>query len=445
MDVLAAIRTTSSPVACLVVRNTRTGSTQAIAVPPHVHRMDGKVETQQRPDAIPSLVTTLNSWSWLGPPHARIRRILGEAMKASNASRSRSYWPKQGPAASRSDVFGGPLVNNPFDDVLTWLSEREHGRASVQAFAATWEWACLHHGLSSRATGWRRALRTLEELGHIERDYAAMQVGVAPAMLVGLPASCGLYVLTGSRPLRLLERLNDPDDRDPVVAEAASSWVVHVRTPLDRSGYPAGPQAVYVEWDPAHRESVRIGLQRLGVTLTGVVADALLAMQPGIRQLDLIGARLAMSPGREMWLRSRASSGSFEWVPASSDAVPGLDRYRLRRRRVFAWRATLGSDLVQVEFAVGEWLGRAAIGKTSIILADGGARRLLAVPASVPLPKLLARSLVLRSGLPPRAASSRIDGTPYLIYENVDAHAMRHVAHALAQTPVYADITTKLA
>ncbi|WP_406037356.1 hypothetical protein OG799_22670 [Micromonospora sp. NBC_00898] len=445
MDVLAAIRTTSSPVACLVVRNTRGGSTQAIAVPPSAQRMDGKAETQPRPDAIPSLVLTLNSWTWIGPPHARIRWILGQAMQTRNASRPRSSWSKQSPALTRSDVSDGPLVNNPFDDVLTWLSEREHGRASVQAFTATWEWACMRHGFSSLAARWRRALRILEALGHIERDYDTTQIGVTPATLVALPASSGLYVLTGSRPFRLLERLNDPDDRDPLVAGAASSWEVHVRTPMDRSGCPAGPQAVYVEWDPAYRVSVRIGLQRLGVGLTGLLADALLAMQPGIRQLDLVGERLTMSPGREMWLRRRAANGSFEWAPVSSDAAPGLYCYRLRHRKVFAWRAALGAELVQVEFAVGEWLGRVAVGKTSLVLADGGARRLLAVPTSVPLPKLLARSLVLRSGLPPRAASSRTDGSLYLIYENVDAHTMEHVAHVLAQNPVHTDITTKLA
>ncbi|MEU8300865.1 hypothetical protein AB0C04_26710 [Micromonospora sp. NPDC048909] len=446
IDVLAAIRITSSPVACLVIRNTRSGSTQAIAVPPSAQRMQGKVETQPRPDAIPSLALTLHSWSWIGPPHARIRRILGQAMQARNPSRPRSSWSlKQSPAPTRTDVSDGPLVNNPFDDVLTWLSEREHGRAPVQAFTASWEWACMRHGFSSLAARWRRALRILEELGHIERDYDTMQIGVAPATLVALPAASGLYVLTGSRPLRLLERLNDPDDRDALVAEAASSWEVHVRTPMDRGGCPAGPQAVYVEWDPAHRDGVRLGLERLGVGLTGLLADALLAMQPGIRQLDLVGEQLTMSPGREMWLRYRVANGSFEWAPVSSDAAPGLHCYRLRHRRVFAWRAALGAELVQVEFAVGEWLGRAAVGKTNLLLADESARRLLAVPASVPLPKLLARSLVLRSGLPPREALSRTDGSSYQVYENVDAHTIGLVARVLAQVPLHTDITTKLA
>ncbi|PRY29288.1 hypothetical protein CLV70_1065 [Pseudosporangium ferrugineum] len=449
IDVMAAIRATPSPVACLVVRNTYTGSTQAIAVPPDAPRMDGHAETHPRPEAFAALAVSVGSWSWVGVPDPRIRRIFSQAIQAHKAKGTRPAqprtWSRRPEAAVRGDVAAGPVANNPFDDVLSWLSEREHGRASVQAFISTWEWACTRYGFASLAHQWRRALRVLEELGHIERDYETGQIGAAPAELVALPASSGLYVLTGSRPIRLVERINDPDDDDPVVGDAVSAWEVHVRTLLDAHGVPAGPAAIYIEWDPTRRESVEKGLQRLGVGLTGSVAEALLAMQPGIHQLDLAGMPLTMSPGREMWMRRRNPSGAFDWIAASSDTAAGLYCYQLRHRRVYAWRSEPAAPLVQVEFAVGEWLLQTATGKTSCLLADAGAARLLAVPANLPLPRLLARSLVLRSGLPPHTATARTDGTPYLVYDNVDARTIHHVAQLLAQDPVHTSITRKLA
>ncbi|MFV2122944.1 hypothetical protein ACFHWS_00105 [Micromonospora sp. LOL_013] len=440
VDAITAIHSTSSRVACLAIRNRRTNRTQGIAVPPTTQQVSGGTEAELRPDVIPYLVTNLDSWSWVGKPHRQIRRILARAIQTRPARRARSTFSKQIAAPARDDVLDKPLLNNPFDEVLTWISEREEGRVPVEAFATTWGWSCERHGLRAMAFRWRQALRILEDLGHVERDYNTRQVGVAPATLASLPASCGLHILTGSRPLRLIERLGDPDDRDPLVAEATSSWTVHVRTPLQPNGCPAGPQAVYIEWDPARRESVRLGLQNLGVKLTGAVADTLLAMQPSIKQVDLLGDRLSMSPSREMWARESAASGSSAWVPVDSDGVAGLYRYRLRHKSVFAWRASVDSELVQVEFAIGEWLRCSAEGKNRMILSDKGAFRLLAVPADVPLPKLLARSLTLRSGLPPRRAASRTRGSDFLVYENVDSYSAHQVSRILMQTLVPTDI-----
>ncbi|AGL13717.1 hypothetical protein L083_0207 [Actinoplanes sp. N902-109] len=449
VDVMAAIRTTPSTVACLVVRNTRTGSTQAIAVPSDAPRMDGHAETHPRPDAFSALAVSVGSWSWVGAPHPRIRRILSQAIQANNSRTPHRpqprAWSRRPKATVRGDVAAVVVPNNPFDDVLSWLSERERGRASLQAFISTWEWACARYGFAALAYQWRRALRILEELGHIERDYETGQIGVTPAELVALPASSGLHVLTGSRPIRLVERINDPDDDDPVVSDAVSAWEIHIRTLIDAHGFPAGPQAIYVEWDSARRESVGKGLQRLGVDLTGSVAEALLDMQPGIHQLDLAGMPLTMSPSREMLKRRRNASGAYEWAATPSDTAAGLYCYQLRHRRVYAWRSEPTAPLVQVEFAIGEWLLQAATGNTNCLLADAGAARLLAVPASLPLPRLLARSLVLRSGLPPRTTSARTDGTTYLVYDNIDARTIQHVARLLAQEPVHTSITRKLA
>ncbi|MFF0229759.1 hypothetical protein [Micromonospora sp. NPDC005254] len=444
IDVLAAIRTsTDAPVACVVLCNKH--RVQAIAVPPGTPRMDGRVELRPRPDVLGQLATTVGTWSWISTPHPRIRQILSMAIRRTPSSPPVTVWRRPAEVAVRTDVDDGPLPDNPYDDVLTWLSEREYGRASIRDFGEAWEWACDRNGYPEMALWWRRALRTLEELGHIERDYGTRQVGVAPAVLVALPASSGLYVLTGARPVRLVERLATPDDPDPLVADAAEAWAVHVRSPLDGEGRPAGPQVIYLECDPAQRVTIRAGLLRLGVKLTGVTADALLELLPEIRRLDLVGEPLTMSPSRQMWTRRRTPQNVFDWVEVSVDAAPGFYCYQLSYRKMYAWRPTVGAELVRVAYEVGEWLARAEVGKTRLLLAEEGARRLLAAPADLPLPRMLSRALVLRTGLPPRIAQPRIGDKPYRIYGNVDARTAERVAHLLAQTPDHTGITTRLA
>src|SRR5690606_9278968 len=128
--------------------------------------------------------------------------------------------------------------------MLTWISEQEHSRVSTTQFASTWGWLCRRYGHADLADRWRQAAWTLSVLGHVERDFARRQIAAAPAALVALPSSSGMSVLAGSRPVRLLERMDDPDDDDPAVAAAARQWTLHYRTPTDLHGVPLGPTAV---------------------------------------------------------------------------------------------------------------------------------------------------------------------------------------------------------
>lgn len=443
IDVLATVRGTTSPVACVLVRNRTKERVQAIAIPAAAPRFKGRIKSHPRPDLVAPLAHSFRAWSWVGWPHPRINKIMSEALFAAKRDVSAGAPPHFGPAPEivRTTVAERPIAENPYDDMLTWLSERESGSVTLKALAETWSWLCHRYGLPDLAFAWRRALKVLEDLGHIERHYDTARVGVAPAALVALPASAGLYLLAGARPRRLLERLDDPDDSNPAVAEAALNWQVHRRTPVDAHGRPSGPEAVYLEWDPATRDTVRRGLQALGVTMHGLVADALLAMQPAVSDLDAAGTRLTMSPGSEIHRRVGTPTG-YEWTLVRDDARAGFYSYKQRAGRVFAFRAADGSPLVKVEFSVGDWLLRAADGKTTLLCADESGRRRLAVPESVPLPRLLARALVLRSGLPPRVSPIGPGSTNYLIYENIDSTTIRNVAQLLGQQPVTKDITT---
>jgi hypothetical protein len=258
-----------------------------------------------------------------------------------------------------------------------------------------------------------------------------------PAALVALPDASGLYVLTGSRPAVLVERLDDPDDGDPLVAAAASCWVLTMRTPTDSSSRPTAPTSIFVEWDPAEREAVQAGLARLGVRLTGCTASRLTDLQPSLGLLLESGLKLTISPGKERWLLERGQSGTWKWTRRTSDTSTGLYRYRLAQGNVFAWRPDPGAALVQVEPAVGRWLAHRAAGDRSVLLHEFLAHRLV-VPEGTPLPSLLDRSLTLRTGLPPytvlgHTVARAHPGWAYRVYENVDAATAEQVAGLLRQ------------
>jgi hypothetical protein len=432
VDVLDAVRTSASPAAFLLVRAGR--RFRGIAIPAFTPRQAGRVSRRPRRDLVGQLVA--DRWTWVGPPdEQRANRVLSLAMRGGGGHREAPPGvrpARQTEATVRRDIQLGPQINNPYDDILAWLSEQEHGRVAVTAFSQTWAWLCRLHGHTRMAGNWRGALSTLGLLGHLEYDKARRQVAVAPATVVALPRAAGLSVLTGARPTRLLERMDDTDDADHNVAAAAAVWTLHVRTPTSLDEEPAGPCAVFVEWDHAEREVIESGLCQLGVLVNGCTSDWLLRMHPSLDQSIRRAQRFAMSPGREPWAYHRDATGRWQWSPRAVDAGPGLYRYPIARGDIYAWRESPEQPLAEVERATGLWLARAAIGQTSLLVHQPVSRLLLS-PAEVRLPELIGRALALRSGLPPYRAHRRGTDTTYLVYENVDAATAYEVARLLRQ------------
>jgi hypothetical protein len=438
IDVLDAVREAVRDPICLVLRHGTHKVKHAVAVPRDAVLTPGTPPSEPRQDVVPDLVADRN-WRWTGARDERIGPALALALRrghtGSSTGASSPRAKPASPSTPRPDVHDGRLAANPYDDVLTWLSEREHGRASNATFAETWAWLCHRYQYDRRAGDWRLALRTLAWLGHIERDFERQQVAVAPATLVALPSAAGMYALTGARPLRLVERMDEPDDADPAVADAAARWDLQFRTRTGPDGFPLGPTTVFVAADGSERETVREGLRRLGVSLRGLVAVALLEMQPSLSQALAIRQRLSVSPTAEPRRLTPRPDGSWEWTPSVDDRLPGLYCFRPKGRKVFAWRNAAGEDLVALDKATGEWLCRVRRGDVSLLVHDPVSRRLL-TPIDLPLPDLLARALTLRSGLPPRGVSVRQAGDGagrYMAYENVDGNAALRVAGLLEQ------------
>lgn len=429
LDVFHALRTTSPRPAFLLLRNRRTHALRAANIPESADLIPGTTPHSARGDLVHDLV---RDWGWIGPAAERRRQeVLGRAL---NRTSPVGRVPRPAPQpAPRRDVVSG-MVPNPYDDVLQWLSERETARSSAAQFAAAWAWSCHKNNHPDLATHWRRALRTLSRLGHVERDYRRQQVGAAAATMMSLPTAAGLSVLTGARPLRLLERLNDPDAVD-VVGEAASSWMLHLRTPLGQGRTPLGPATVYVEWDEQKRSAIDVGLDELGVTRTGLTADRLLKEAASAKQELEAGTALLLSPSREMFHLERTAA-RYSWHPRRQDIAPGLYRYRLPHGNVFAWRTSEGA-LHTCSPATGRWLAHAAEGATHLLVHQPVTTTLL-VPTDTPLPEMLDRAVTLRSGLAPftvhnHQVEGRGAGRDYVGYVNVDARSADHLAALLGQ------------
>jgi hypothetical protein len=413
-------------------RSGRIGSTE---IPPDVELLPGSMRRLQRPDLVAEIFG--RPWQWYGTEAPRLQAEM--RARAMTWARNRKATGPEGltlvPPKQRCDIRDGSFPN-PYDDILSWLSEKESGGAGLDAFRDTWAWACDACGLTEMNYQWRRALAILGRLGHVEVDQARRRVAVAPATLLRLPVSNGLHVLCGARPITLIERIDDPDDPDERVAEASSALIVHRRTPF-RDDQPAGPTAVLVEWDLACRGAVVEGLRLVGVE---VETSSLLSLLPTLDEALSAATHFTASPARQVQVRVWSPYQRPEWRDRTTDVQPGLYRYCLGWRDVFGFRAGLNEPLIEIDRYLGIWADERARGRDPRLLHHSTSSRLL-VDTDMPLPPLLARALTLRTGLPPWLvrdvrADERPSPTNYLVYDNVNAEIAQQAARTIGQSHV---------
>lgn len=440
MDLSRALRNLLPDAAFFLMRNPRTGAVDALSLPNDPFASPGKVDSVPRPDLVSAL---FEEWRWLGDADIQRRsdvlsRAFGRLQATPAATQPVRPTRNIGSLANRADVARGAFERNPYDNILNWLSEREDGTASLEQFRDAWGWSCTRHGFPELVLEERLALYRLERLGYLERDRARRRIGVARPALTALPSANGLLSLTGARPTRLMQRLNDEDDADELIAEAIMSMDVQRRTQLDSRGRPLAPTAIYVSFDPAQSLVVSAGLQRLGVVMQGVGSEAVLDHAPDAQRILSSGMRYTGSPGRHFLRRNTDSEGVVHWWPSQSDLSRGLYEYRLPYGSVFAYRTGFGGDLVATERQLGSWLDAGALGQRKLPRFLMTQRRLY-IPRgrSLPLPPMIDRALVLRTGLMPTTMtlSPRRFGhsADYWVYDNVDEATASRVAAHLGQ------------
>lgn len=416
--------------AVALARSPRTGAVVAARCGA-VRRVEGAVQQVPRPDLVAALVSG-PEWKWAGEQADNLaRKLLSRALRW-NAPTFKSKPPTPAPQVTQRPGVVEGVLDNPFDEVLLWLSERESASATREDFMKAWVWVCEKLGRHDIASDWRRALHTLADLGHVEQDFSRGRVIAAPGAAVALPEANGLFCLAGARPARLIERLDDPDDTDPVVADGVAVTSLEMRTAVDGRGRPIAPTAVYTEIEPHRASLVRAAYERLGVVLHGCTGRWLIDTMPSLDRLVKLGQHFSHSPGADAHIYA-AVQGEWRWIRTFDIDRQGMYRFRQGHRSVFAWRSQPRGQFVEVEPAAGRWLARRSLGRVTLV-HEHFADRLL-VAEDLPLPAMLRRALVLRSGMPGYDVRCRLGSGGAEVhtraYENVNAAVAEQVAQIL--------------
>lgn len=291
------------------------------------------------------------------------------------------------------------------DKLLEVITTR--GEMSLEEFDRSFD--CLYSSLirpdSDIRKLRRRTARWLDELGHCEFDFESRKVYCCNPALVLLPgAGCQRAVLTGARVSKLVVELKE-------FQKQHSDELVMSINPQSRDGIPL-PNLITLE--AIDKELLNQAANSVKITFNGkepiawVIANASSSLQE-YEQLLQSGAHSGLS-----WPCRTFDTESLCFKRGDNiSASPRLNEYTnpISQQKLHRW--ILSNFTATIEREWGRYLTLKHADK-SIFLYDKR-KQLLAVPAFVPLPKLLARSATLCSGSVAKnfVCKERISGIPH--------------------------------
>lgn len=281
-------------------------------------------------------------------------------------------------------------------------------------------------------------LRHLDGLGHCEllSDTDELRIVATPTSLVRLPTAKCLAVLSGSRSPDSLEILRKVGGNREVSIES---------TPHFGDLAPLLPEKVLLS---APTDTVMDNLAKiLGIPFTSTPAGYNLACMSGT---------LAEIESSLQW----KSVPELDWSPADFDPeyncfVPkGTDRRRVRLTRylnpitnVFRYYMWNDEMCAPIDSYWGRYLAMQKSGYPVFYFDDE--RHLLALPKTLPLPRLVARAVTLCSGSAPRIlrSKSKNRNLDLAIYELVPRQIAELIAGKLGQALFvsHLDVRSKVA
>ncbi|RZN33524.1 MAG: hypothetical protein EFT35_10600 [Methanophagales archaeon ANME-1-THS] len=284
----------------------------------------------------------------------------------------------------------------------------------------------------------RKTIRFLDSLGHCEFDFDRRQVFACPPVLVILP-SCGLpkAVLTGARSETIVREIKDfvKSNRDSL------SYSIEPQ----RSEHPLLPSAIYIEAvNHDYLQKVAQSAQ-IGHHLHQPAAWSLVNFSAGLE--DIKNGLLYENRPDLNWDKRMFSAGTLKFTRSYNTERPqGLVEYTNpvdQQRLHWIWD---GNQVAEVEDRDwGRYVILAAEGVNVMLYDDR--RYLLAVPATVPLPRFLARSATLCSGMAPESGKIGEDaigglpaGHPVDIYPAVPPSIALMISEKLSQNMIHYDI-----
>lgn len=283
----------------------------------------------------------------------------------------------------------------------------------------------------------QQVISSLVALGFFEVDYSHRRIHLCPPTLVLLPSSgtpCALF--TGGRVPETVRSL-----RDVVRKTCGRARLLQQPQRIGRINMPDRIMVEAVDKKTLATISQEAGigcdlenpaawkLVNLSLSITEMNSDV--AFEPRqapnwacriFREDQLTFSSVGEKPGHSLWL---------------AEYLNPIDK----QRRHWLWRAAVAAE---VERDWGRYIVLAAYGR-SVLLYDGRSRE-LAVPATTPLPGLLARAAALSAGIHPAVGTTRgalasiPAGHPMFLYQDVPSAIVEMIATKLNQKLVWIDV-----
>lgn len=271
--------------------------------------------------------------------------------------------------------------------------------------------------------------RALSWLGHFDIEFTTEggRVFAAPPVLVRLPyAGLPQAILSGSRSPSLIKALID------ICKTRRRSIQLNIFK-----------QTEYIPFIPS-----RIIIQAESTEVLSEVASALeisfeetppawTILQFAGSLDDYIGTRLWTDSEGLNWARTVFDVSSLRFSDAQIKESLRLDRYVDPVRNIYIYYLVKGNQSAEVD---GDW------GQFAILQAEGlnvliydASQLILATPNTIPLPRLIARSLVLCSGYPPSLLpvredlSSSFEGASFTLFKGIPLKLAEIAAAKLGQ------------
>lgn len=349
---------------------------------------------------------------------------------------------------TRADVTVD-LLDNPYEDLLLWLSEKgEAGVLSATAESA-FAWLCRRAGFPE-VLDFQKTVRDLEALGHITR--AGGKIAVRPASLTWLPDSEALASIGGARGQETVTTLlygdGAPTEEQNAALQdiTAHAFTQYRKHPTDPSrAIPTAPQTVYVQLGSLS-QTVSQQAQELGFEFFDPSIRELESF-PSLHDLLLDSANrisTAELKGRtDQFLPSNSGAGG-RWrafaMPLTALNEDAFLRIQTSIGRKYAWWSHTEQRLVNCGWVNGLW-GFHRNTATQDLFGVNAEKDRFAVWDPMPLSPRIEEFLVMRTGLLPRVAveldgANHWRGKPrrWRVYGNVPPSVAAIVSGKLGHT-----------
>jgi hypothetical protein len=279
----------------------------------------------------------------------------------------------------------------------------------------------------------RVSINFLDYLGYLDYEYQTKSIVINPPQLVFVPAIRGRRVLLiGGRNKFLVDSIIAIAPKFNLQVEITPQLESNIHLILpdaitirsfgsSKEGYGennliAFAKELNIKFNPS--EFVQLGLREFCSDIENYKANLFAEKETSVTYEDW--ARYVFSP---------------EVLRLEKSALPDFDKsfslleYRLRPWE-FHHRLWVNNRCFMVDKNWGQYIALKQYNKQVIRKGNGK----VAIPISLPLPRLLAESILLCSGIAP--ATIYIDGIGYRVYENIHSIFIDNLFNKLGQTPI---------